>query len=81
MAEYIVSLVKEPVSTSSAHTVIKPDYCSLDNYIKQLWMSRYNPIGKLFNCTVYETDYKQRLTNINTELEQLRANLLTGTSS
>ncbi|MBB1320303.1 hypothetical protein [Shewanella sp. SR43-8] len=81
MAEYIVSLVKEPVSTSSAHTVIKPDYCSLDNYIKQLWMSRYNPIGKLFNCTVYETDYKQRLTNINTELEQLRANLLTETSS
>jgi hypothetical protein len=81
MAEYIVSLVKEPVSTTSEHTVIKPDYCSFDNYIKQLWISRYNPIGKLFNCTVYETDYKQRLTNINKDLEQLRTNLLTEKSS
>jgi hypothetical protein len=81
MAEYIVSLVKEPVSTTSMHTLKEPNYCANDNYFQQLWMLRYNPIGKLFNCTVYGTDYKQRLTNMNTELEQLRTNLLTAKSS
>lgn len=78
---YTVSLVKKPVSTTSAYTVTKTDYGSDDNYIKLLWMSRYNPIGKLINYTVCGIDNKRRLTNMNTELELLRTNLLTAKSS
>jgi hypothetical protein len=76
MAEYMVSLVTQPTSPTSEIVIRKPNYCDSDNYVKQLWLLRYNPIGKVLNCSSYEINLKQHLVNMNNELEQLRTDLV-----
>ncbi|PKG78352.1 hypothetical protein CXF80_08520 [Shewanella sp. Actino-trap-3] len=76
MAEFIVSLVKEPISTNPSHTLKQPSYCSNDNKLQQLWHLRYNPVGKILSCANYERNLKLQFINMNNEIEQLRTNLI-----
>jgi hypothetical protein len=76
MAEYMVNLVTLPTSATSEVAIEKPNYCVSDNYVQQLWLLRYNPVGKVLSCSSYEINLKQRLVNMNNEIEQLRTNLI-----